>query len=281
MSFSTINYNDHSTDTLTPKIYIESPPDYQIPEVDAETIHVPGRNGDIIIQTGGYKNVQREYKLTCGAENANFRSIAHNITEWANSAHGDYAPLFDSYDVDFPTTGDRLFRYARFTGGVRLTNVLNHAATFTISFDCKPQNFLYSSASTWRNLSADQTVTNPFNTIAKPLIKFKPNPNNSLPVTIVINGSDGSARSAQISASAFTGYLNSEYYIDCENQIFYRGSSGGDVIEKNLNSYITTGHDFFLDLGTGVSTFRAGPTAGSSFNTLNNTIGVKCLWWTL
>ena len=42
---------------------VQHPPEYAFPEKDCEVTHVPGRNGDIVTDTGTWKNVNRTYKL--------------------------------------------------------------------------------------------------------------------------------------------------------------------------------------------------------------------------
>lgn len=115
-------------------IQVEHPPDYETPEKDYETTHVPGRNGDIYIDTGSYKNVTRTYQIAVGSENGNFTQLANGISNWLHSANG-YARLEDTYEPDY-------YRIASYVEGGTVENILEHAGRITISFDCKPQRFL-------------------------------------------------------------------------------------------------------------------------------------------
>jgi len=278
MSHSYIIYNDNKTNNtdpaqglvFNPPIYIETPPDYSIPEVDSTTEHIPGRNGDVVIQIEGYKNVKRSYKLTSGSETSNFIDLVRQIVSWAGSANGDYAVLMDSFD---PTH----FRYARFSGGVTTTNVLNHAATVEITFDCKPQNFLLETANTWDTIASDTTKTNPYSTVAKPLIKFTPT-NESTDFKIYakknVSGAWITDRSLMIAKEAFSGRASATYYIDCENMIVYEGANDGESVTRTINKYVSCGDNYFFDLGPGTTKFVF---EGAS----SNQIGVKYLWWTL
>ena len=49
-----LKFGDISTKDLD--LVIQSPPLYDFPEKDAGTYHIPGRNGDLIIDTDSYKN---------------------------------------------------------------------------------------------------------------------------------------------------------------------------------------------------------------------------------
>ena len=69
-------------------------PGYETPEKDYEVTHIPGRNGDIYVDKGSYKNVSRSYDIAIGAENKDFTIMANFISEWLNSASG-YAKLED------------------------------------------------------------------------------------------------------------------------------------------------------------------------------------------
>ncbi|MEY8515320.1 hypothetical protein AALC25_00060 [Lachnospiraceae bacterium 29-84] len=117
-------------------IQVEHPPGYQTPARDYEMIHVPGRNGDILIDNGSFQNVDREYQIAVGSKGEDFTGMANKISEWLHSASG-YARLEDSYEPEY-------YRMASCADGITVENLLRHAGRATLTFNCKPQRFLKS-----------------------------------------------------------------------------------------------------------------------------------------
>ena len=115
-------------------IQVEHPPKYETPEKDYEVVHVPGRNGDIFIDKGSFKNVPRTYDISIGSEHEKHSVMANRISEWLHSASG-YARLEDTYEPEY-------YRLAVYKESCEITNIFNHAGRTTIEFDCKPQRFL-------------------------------------------------------------------------------------------------------------------------------------------
>lgn len=133
-------------------IQVEHPPGYQTPARDYEVIHIPGRNGDLVIDNGSYQNVKRSYQIAIGDLEKDFTSMANSIAEWLNSASG-YARLEDSYEPEY-------YRMAMFQDEVSIENILQHAGRATIDFNCKPQRFFKSGENPLR-LSSPTTLFNP------------------------------------------------------------------------------------------------------------------------
>lgn len=117
-------------------IQVEHPPGYQIPERDCDVIHVPGRNGDIVIDKGSYKNVERSYQIAVGSLDKDFIDLVNPISEWLHSGVG-YCRLEDSYEPEY-------YRLAMFNENVEIDNIEFHGGRTTITFDCKPQRFFKS-----------------------------------------------------------------------------------------------------------------------------------------
>ena len=143
-------------------LVVERPPDYEMAEKDYEIVPVPGRNGDIIIDKGGYKNVERSYDVAIGAEGANFALLAAKITNWLYSNVG-YVRLEDSYEPDY-------FKMARLAQNEPIINILQQAGRATITFDRKPQRFLKSGEGSVI-LSSGMKMSNPTPFVALPLLK--------------------------------------------------------------------------------------------------------------
>ena len=117
---------------------VEAPPEYEVPERDYEVTHIPGRNGDVIIDKGSYKNIERKYKMALDAtgDHGSYTEIVSNFIKWLHSASG-YARLEDSYEPDY-------FRLAMYQENITVSNLFMEAGEVDVTFNCKPQRFLKS-----------------------------------------------------------------------------------------------------------------------------------------
>lgn len=142
-------------------IQVEHPPGYDFPERDYEIVHVPGRNGDIVLDKGSYQNKDRSYEIAIGSEDRFFPEMANDISEWLHSAVG-YARLEDSYEPEY-------YRMAMYKEENDIENILFHAGRATIKFNCKPQRFLKSGDISIKVSSGD-VLKNPTRQEAAPII---------------------------------------------------------------------------------------------------------------
>lgn len=115
-------------------IWISGTGTYTAPERDVEYVSVPGRNGDLIIDNGRWRNVPLTYPAYIESgfpdKASTFRSMMCQKT--------GYRVLEDTYHPDE-------YRMAQFTGGFEpQTGQFNRNASFDINFMCKPQRFLKS-----------------------------------------------------------------------------------------------------------------------------------------
>ena len=116
---------------------VETFPNYIAPEKIYDIVHVPGRNGDLVIDTKTYKNVPREYKVSIATYNrTSYSTKMSQVAEWLYSASG-YARLEDSYDEDF-------YRLAYYNNETNIDNLFNEAGKATLKFICKPQRYFKS-----------------------------------------------------------------------------------------------------------------------------------------
>ena len=143
-------------------IEVETFPEYTIPEREYEAIHVPGRNGDVIIDNGTYKNVSRSYKVSIATYDIPYHQKMSSVAKWLHSAPG-YARLEDSYEPAF-------YRLAYYNESVSIENLFNEAGKATIKFTCKPQRF-YKSGEQAIAFSSAGEIQNGTVNIALPLIK--------------------------------------------------------------------------------------------------------------
>lgn len=238
-----IIFNGISSEALG--IVVQTPPDYKTPERDYDITEVPGRNGDIVIDKGSYRNVDRTYNIAMGAIDGVFVDYASTMSDWLHSCSG-YARLEDSYEADY-------YRLAMFHDELEYTNVWTYAATAKITFDCKPQRFL-KSGETAVSLSSGGTLTNPTGFTALPLITLTMNKNED--GVVKVNG-----YTVGISASSYTTVI-----LDSALQDAYYGTA-------NLNSLITLNSGEFPKLGAGSNTvtFSGGVSA----------VSITPNWWRL
>ena len=108
---------------------------FRAPSRDVTQIHVPGRNGDILIDNGGWNNVDVTYSSCCIL--SNFRENVAKLKGYLMANPG-YHELTDPYNPDE-------VRYAEFRGPFTpevFTAKGNNAGMFDLTFNCKPQRFL-------------------------------------------------------------------------------------------------------------------------------------------
>ena len=151
---------------------VETFPAYQSPKRTYEKIHVPGRNGDLIIDSGCWENAVREYTVSAGSLEEDYTVMMNRILEWLRSTT-TYARLEDTYEPDY-------YRMAVFLEEFAITNLYNQGGKATISFDCKPQRFLK---------IGDAPVT--INTNSKSVTLFNPTAFEALPIIHVHGTGEG------------------------------------------------------------------------------------------
>lgn len=182
---------------------------FNAPERDVQKVRVPGRNGDLVIDNGHFKNVSVSYPISIYKD---FSEKAMGAKSWLLSS-GGYKKLEDAYNPGF-------FRMAMFTGPIDFdVKLLGRIGETTLNFDCKPQ--LY---------DMDGTYPQSFD---KPSILFNQYEFPALPIVNVYGSGSGTLTIGEktIQIKNMTDTLT----IDCEMQNAYRRNSGG---LENLNRYI-------------------------------------------
>ena len=154
-------FNGISSEDL--HIQVQTEPDYDFPEKDYEVTHVPGRNGDIVIDQGSWQNVSRKYNLAMDAGKISYTEVASKLVQWLHSASG-YARLEDSYEPDF-------YRMAMYKDSGSISNIYNKAGQIEIEFTCKPQRY-FKSGEIADIFTTSTEYRNPTDFPAKPLIKI-------------------------------------------------------------------------------------------------------------
>jgi phage-related protein len=129
-----------------------------VPVVKAQTI--PGRNGDLIWETGSYEN--RSGSASCFCLQKDVEKAISSAGRFLMGKKG-YRRLETSDDPDH-------YWMARVENSPQIAMRLRTLAPFEIGFDCKPQRFL----KTGENpilLTDSSTIFNPYGQVALPLIK--------------------------------------------------------------------------------------------------------------
>lgn len=203
-----------------------------------EKIHIPGRNGDLIFDTGTYEN--RTGIAKCFALQSNVNSTIVSVNKFLLSNHG-YRKLICSNDPSH-------FWEARITNGARIENRLNLLNPFEIEFDCKPQRFLNSGQEVQVLTTGIKPFVNSYGGVALPLIKIYKKSNNES-VQTFLNFQVGSSL---ISGTFFKGstYATTLTF-DCETQNVYSEDAN---LNFNDSVQIVNGFPKF-DLGTTVIKF--------------------------
>ena len=126
-------FGEHSTKDFD--LVIQAPPTYNFPDKDVSKEHIPGRNGDLIIDNNCWKNTERTYSIaSVFRPGTDFISNSERLIKWLTNYKG-YHRLEDSYDPD-------VYRLAEFSGSGSLTNYYDRATTINVTFNCKPQRYL-------------------------------------------------------------------------------------------------------------------------------------------
>ena len=206
---------------------------YHAAERDYETLEVPGRNGDLTIDNGKFRNVSIIYECTIG------RSFPQNMDylfQWLMS-HRGYNRLEDSIQPDY-------YRMARVSGvpdPEQWANLIG--GTFEIEFDCMPQRFL-KSGEEMREFTSAGTIRNHTLYDALPLIR------------VYGTGALGIG-STTITILSADGYTD----LDCDIQDAYKGQ-----LNCNQNIRLDSGSfpvlkpgDNGISLGTGITKIELTP----------------------
>lgn len=193
-----------NSDTLN--LTVERYPGRPRPTKKYSVISVPGRNGDLHIDTGAYTNYQQYYDIGIRGKAEGLSMAARNVADWLYGPTG-YQRLEDSYEPD-------IFRMAYFAGPLDVENMLNVLGRASIEFNCKPQRYLKSGEIP---VSATSGIYNP----------------TAFPALPIINISGGGAGRLQIGRyvveiKSFDGNLT----LDSETQNAYYGTT-------NLNGTIS------------------------------------------
>ena len=113
-----------------------------------EKAGIPGRNGDLQIELGGFNNYTVRYTVSI---TKNFTTTAQQIREWLLEAKG-YCDLTDTYHPDE-------IRKACFNSDIEFTtSMLYKYGQASIQFDCLPERYLTTNTPITTTATADTTT---------------------------------------------------------------------------------------------------------------------------
>lgn len=130
------------------------------PEKDVEIIPIPGRNGDVLIDQGKYRDIAHSYGCIIIRDfKRNFAALRNFLVEQTG-----YFRLEDTFNPDE-------FYMAYHTGGIEPTDANARMGKFTLSFTRQPQRFL-KSGEVEHSYTGIAKLYNFSGMIARPLIRI-------------------------------------------------------------------------------------------------------------
>lgn len=210
-------------------VYISGAGTFGAPERDRKSVVIPGRDGELTIDNGRYKNIKVSYPAFIAKDySQNVAALRNYLLSFTG-----YARLEDTYHPDE-------FRMARYTGSFDggSTKGMN-AGSFKIDFDCMPQRWLKSGEQVLTGFYAREStgsvvhIQNPGYMVAKPLIKVTLTDATTAQITI---------NDVEIDVSNTEGPM----YVDCEIQEAY-----SVLDQSSMNEYLTLADGVFPSLKPG------------------------------
>lgn len=180
---------------------------YNAPERDLEMISIPGRNGDLILDNGRFRNIPVTYPISICRD---FARKAEAARAWLLSETG-YRKLEDEYNPDF-------FRLGVFKGPIDFdVSFLSRTGEASLTFDCKPQRF-YRAGEHPVLLMAPGSLWNPSGFPALPRIILYGNGSGTLTVGETV-----------VEVKSLDGHL----ILDSDTQNAWRTTGNGGIITQN------------------------------------------------
>lgn len=229
MANGVITWNGVSSDGLG--IIVRKVPSLNRPRRKHDSYSVPGRNGNIVVMQDAYEEYEQDYEIFM-LDDA--QTDARTIADWL--FQDGYCELKDDWEPNH-------YRLAYFVGPLDIETILEEAAVCTVTFRCRPERYLVSSKIVVEN---GESINNPTNYIAKPIITLTGNGAKSL---LDLTGLSMRSQSTPVGLST----NNLQPFIDA----------------KSINSSV-----LWVKKGSNNTTVTyADGSIGGTFNSINNTIG--------
>lgn len=247
-------------------LVVQTPPTYEYPDRDLTVTHIPGRNGDIILDNNCFRNVQRTYSVGTKyfQPNGYYENFSEVLT-WLNSARGKYARLEDSYDPD-------VYRLASFQMSGSFIDYYGKGGATTVTFVCKPQRFLKSGEEETEYIGDTITIENVNGYTAKPEIKLY---DIDVDFGVVLMMSVINCFGEAVSNVTITDYTGS-LVLDSEDE------TATDLDGEDANDYIGLNSLPFPEFQSGANTivlaeYNAEATTVNSYYTILSNNQYACL----
>lgn len=212
-------------------IFVEHRPTQTFPKRIIESISIPGRNGNLLFDTGAYDNVTVTYQV---AYRGNVRFSGVQIATWLYK--NEYLELSDDYEQEY-------FRKAVYVSPLNIADILNVAGRANVTFSCLPQRFLKTGKQEM-SPSNNSTITN-FYQDAKPLL--------------TVNGT-GSGTVTIGNATVTISNIGTTMLIDCEAQnATINGVNANDKISLNAGFPVLLNGSNTISWTGGVSSVKVVP----------------------
>ncbi|MCL1951726.1 MAG: hypothetical protein FWF60_02740 [Oscillospiraceae bacterium] len=204
-----------------PGLLIEAKNIHGLPERDVEKIHVPGRNGDVLVDYGSYQNATVSY--TCAVTKAAaLPELARLLTVgqqagWGFTPWRGYQLLRDGW-----ANTERL---AVHSSQIPMEEIIaNRIFRFTVAFDCKPQKYYARAAVVTRGGAGSLTLNRPMGaTCSTPRIEVI----GSGTVTLNLEGQTITLTGLVTPPTSGGEYQWPSAVIDSEAMVCYRTSGAG------------------------------------------------------
>lgn len=226
-------------------LVIQAPPAYTFPSKDLSTTHVPGRNGDLILDNYCYNNVDRTYSIaSVFRPGTGFIANSEKIIKWLTTPTG-YCRLEDTYDP-------LVYRMASYSASGSLSNYYDQATSLSITFNCKPQRYLKSGEKQVDYSGSEITIDNPTNETALPLITVSgiPQTTDSDLLLMTVSNVDSGTVYSSITVSKLPDG-EAAITLDSEEQLAYYENQNGE--KKDRNAYLNFNGTDFPKFAAGMS----------------------------
>lgn len=237
------------------KLFVDGSNTFNAPERDIESIPIPGRNGELTIDNGRYKNMKVTYSAWIAE---NFNENAEKARNWLCRKTG-YKILTDDYHPEE-------FRKARFVSGLNFSTIAGHEAGVTnLVFDCMPQRFLNSGLTPVSVVNGGQ-IENPSKMESLPLYELTIVGSGTSQLRLTRTGGGYSYVTIKIPAGETFPFV---MYLDAELQRAYDGNN------VSKDAYVT-----------GTIPYIPGKVSSSSITVSYNTsvisgVTITPNWWIL
>ncbi len=216
-------------------VHVSGDGSFGSPERDIETIEVPGKSGDLIIDNGRYKNTEITYEAFILADNPQeFDLYFRSLRGYLMGQRG-YKRIEDTYHPEE-------FRMGYFSGNLDPEVTLLQAATFDLEFTVKPQRFLKSGDITY-SYDYDLTLYNPTYNDSNPLIRVYGNGDVYIGGTYrITTNAPASIPYIDIDSEigdCFYGATNCNGYVTLSGNEFPKLKPGDNALVLNRTSTLT------------------------------------------